>query len=141
VLHLDQASAFVLRTQVFAESFKGTVGNSHPLTDQDSVVHPWVMVNRAFNTYGDRPLLGEPVISGQLTGDKFGGSSSHVRWWSYTHCALAARNLASKLRKHCYGKGFDVAHQAKAKVVLICAPNSAGWLVTDWACAIANVPR
>lgn len=136
---MDQASAFVLRTQVFAESFKGAVDNTHSLTDKDPVVHPWVMVNRAFNIYGERPLLGEPVTSNQ--NNTFGGSSSHMRWWSYTHCALAARNLASKVRKHCYGKGFNVAHKAKAKVVLICAPNSAGWLITDWACAIANVAR
>lgn len=110
-LYRDRASPFVLRTRVFREAFIDDSG-----TD---IVHPSVMVDRALITYCERPLLGEP------------GSDGSVHWWSYGHCRVAAMGLARNLRRTCGDA---------AGAVLICATNSAGWLVVDWACALALLP-
>ena len=103
-LYRDRASPFVLRSRVFREAFDGHTGSA-------DVVHPRVMVARAFAAYGGRPLLGEAASDG-----------SSVRWWSYAHCATAARRLAYELRRSGAhgGGGAGVA-------VAICACNSAGW--------------
>ena len=113
-LYCDLGSAFVLRTRVFRESFA-------PDSDAAKVVHPWVMVDRAFKVYAERPLLGEPR------------SDRLVRWWSYQHCGAAARAFARDLHQNC---DPATAHPA----VVICAANSAGWLIADWACAVAELP-
>ena len=61
----------MLRTEVFAEAFSDA--------DPTAVIHPWLMVSRAFRVYGERPLLGEPRGDGS------------VQWWSYASCDTAAR--------------------------------------------------
>ena len=58
-LHCERASPFVLRSHVFEEAF-----SKAPSTSAVAVVHPRVMIQRAFKAYEARPLLGEPIESG-----------------------------------------------------------------------------
>ena len=118
-LYLERASPFVLRTRVFRESFSAADVGAVKSTD---VVHPHVMVARAFHAYGGRPLLGEP------------GGGSRVHWWSYSQCGAAAQLLACRLWEACRRE------QGPSGAVVICAANSVGWLITDWACALASLP-
>ena len=113
-LYRDGASPFVLRTRVFCEAF--SAGDAK----RSAAVHPQSMVGRAFNVYSARPLLGEP------------GRDGSVRWWSYAHVGIAARRVAHMLQDTCVC-GAEGA-------IVICAPNSAGWLVCDWGAALAGVP-
>ena len=115
LLYCDSASPLQLRMQVFRESFSSA-------SNAASVVHPWAMVDRALRVYGERPLLGEPRADGS------------VRWWTYHQCGDAARRLARALRQRCSVRGGGPA------AVLICASNSPGWLLMDWACALAQLP-
>ena len=115
-VYVDRASPFVLRTRIFREGFAPAVADA-------GVVHPFVMVARAFRVYGERPLLGEPAHDGS------------VHWWSYACCGQAAHSLAQLLHAACTQSG---AHADAA--VVICAPNGVGWLLADWACALAAVP-
>ena len=121
-LYRDRASPFVLRSLVFREAF-----DAH--ADSADVVHPQRMVARAFDVYAERPLLGEAASDG-----------SSVRWWSYADCGAAARRLAQELRRSCghggeHGGGHGGGQQP---AVAICASNSVGWLVCDWACVLAG---
>ncbi|KAL1515784.1 hypothetical protein AB1Y20_002400 [Prymnesium parvum] len=109
-LYSDRASGLVLRQSVFREAFSAEAS-------RDEVVHPRDMLQRAFDAYAARPLLGEPQTSGE------------VEWWSYAHCAAAARRLALALEER--REGCDAA-------AIICAHNCAGWLVADWACVLAR---
>ena len=115
-LYRDRASPFVLRSLMFREAFDAHV-------DSADVVHPQRMVARAFAVYAERPLLGEAASDG-----------SSVRWWSYADCGAAVRRLAHELRRSC-GERDGVP-----PAVAICASNSVGWLVCDWACVLAGQP-
>ena len=115
-LYRDRASPFVLRSLMFREAFDAHV-------DSADVVHPQRMVARSFAVYAERPLLGEAASDG-----------SSVRWWSYADCGAAVRRLAHELRRSC-GERDGVP-----PAVAICASNSVGWLVCDWACVLAGQP-
>jgi len=82
------------------------------------------MVSRAFRTYGQRPLLGEPIDGG------------NVRWWSFEQCGAAAQSIADDL---CL-LNTENAVDFRNGVVVICAGNHVGWLLVDWACALARLP-
>ena len=103
----------MLRQAVFREAFADANAPAN-------VVHPRCMIERAFAVYKERPLIGEP---------RQGGA---VQWWNYAQCGAAAMSLARDLRQSCTG--------SSCPAVVICALNSAGWLVADWACALAALP-
>jgi long-subunit acyl-CoA synthetase (AMP-forming)/thioester reductase-like protein len=104
--------------QVFREAFDATMSTSV------IVVHPHIMVARAFDAYAGRPLLGEPTTGGS------------VRWYSYAQCGAAAELFAVQLRHSCRRRSESEAERA----VVLCAANGVGWLVADWACALAGLP-
>ena len=114
-MYRDGGSSFVLRTRVFREAFDDAA-------DPAGIVHPQVMVARAFAAYAERPLLGRP------------DGNESVRWWSYEQCGAAATRFSHKLRSHCLRGSAPVA------LVVICASNSIGWLLADWACALSGLP-
>ena len=83
-----------------------------------AAVHPWTMVRRALRAYAGRPLLGD-----------FDGGE--LRWRSYARVGAAASRRARELVEACGPAGGAVA---------LCARNGPGWLVADWACALARLP-
>jgi hypothetical protein len=147
-LYLDRASPLVLRARVFKEAFLPAAavvaGTASP---GETVVHPWVLAARAFDVYGERPLMGEPL-----------GEPVAVRWWNYAQCGAAARGLAAELMQRVVvanarqpratqgeTKGAAEGHVAgsypnQAVAVLLCARNGPGWLLADWACCLAALP-
>ena len=138
-LYRDHASPLLLRTRVFKEAFPPT-GDRATTTPCDAsaeaVVHPWVMVGRALEVYQERPLIGEPTDDGS------------VRWWSYEQCRLAVASLAADLRAQVAEAAAPAAaagapcagHASHDCCVVLCARNSAGWLLADWACVLARLP-
>ena len=118
-LYQDRGSGFLLRSRVFAEAFAAGDHN---------VVHPRTMLLRALDAYRGRPLLGE--VLPPLREDSAEMATPSVQWFSYAECGHAARKLAAVLQRQ---QGMGVA-------VVICATNSAGWLLADWACVLAGMP-
>jgi len=94
-----------------------------PGCDPTRAVHPSRMVERAFDVYRERPLLGEPMTKGR------------IKWWSYEQCGAAAASFGRHLRDSCGGDGVR-----DSTAVVICAGNSVGWLIADWACALEGIP-
>jgi hypothetical protein len=125
LVYRDRASAFLLRSQVFAEAFADRAA-----AGPADIVHPRTMVLRALRSYAGRPLLGElfyPPAPHQRP------PPPSVRWFSYAQCGAAARALARRLLQlpGPGGGGWAVA---------VCAVNSVGWLIADWACALGGTP-
>jgi len=61
-LYWDRASPLTLRWEVFRES------ESMKAAEPSTKVVTRIMVNRAFRTYGERPLLGEPSTEATCVG-------------------------------------------------------------------------
>ena len=111
-MYQDGASSFVLRTRIFREAFQ---------RNGTAAIHPRTMLERAFHTYAQRPLLGEPAASGS------------VQWWSFRDCGIVVRQIAQEMQR-------GIAQARPNAAAVICARNSMGWLLCDWACALAGIP-
>lgn len=120
-LYHDDASPHALRERVFREAFHESTA------DAAALIHPRVMIERAFKVYGERPLLGLPL-----------GGEGAVRWWSYGACCTAVQSFATQLRHSC--SSDPACFGGTPPAVVICAANSPGWLVADWACVVAALP-
>ena len=81
------------------------------------------IVRRAFELFASFPCLGELIQTG--------ANGWTVRWRSFGEIGLAVQRLAKALR---------AVGTPDSAIVAMCAPNSVGWLVADFACVVAHLP-
>ena len=83
-----------------------------------------VIVQRAFVNFAQYPCLGEVVSDGSAT--------LRLRWRSFAEMGAAVEVVSRALR--------HATPEPEHAIVTLCAPNSPGWLVCDFAAVVARLP-